>query len=215
MAVDASAIISAKMLLDRIGDDVTNTNNELDNAVNRASSECNSFAVRYDNFDPYDTDNDAPLAPYQVQLICLNLAEAYYKLNMNYQTSDGQGHQDLYRIIEENKQDLIDLEIYPTWESQAISLDSNRSMIIGSRTTTAGRWTRVIPPTIRDLNAATVVSAGSSVWNVFEDWEITRGGIYTDEDYAAWYFRAATSSVEGTLNYQRTYRNDNHDYMKV
>ncbi len=206
-------IVSISMLSDRLPG--TAASADLTLAVNRATSFVNTWAKDYDPFDDYQESPESILAPPEIGDICLSAAEAFYYKEIGQRSRDGNetGYWQQYLYGDSEmmglRQQLMEITIEPTWETQTISLNSNNAMIIGSRTTTGGMWTRVIPFT------AQVISGGSSVWVCPDDWSIRKGGNYTDEYPDAWYLDANTgSSVEGSLRYRRTYRNDAMDYAR-
>ena len=179
-------------------------------AVNSATAFVNTWTSR--KYDPWDDFQESPeviLAPAEIGEICLQVAEAYYFIDIGQTTRDG--NEDLYwdDFLERKKEELKEIGVSPTWETQTISLDSNDCMLIGSRSATGGMWPRVIPFT------AQVISATTNIWIQPDDYTIRMGGDYTDEYPDAWYLDVNTgSSVEGTLRYMRTYRKDTIDYMR-
>jgi len=202
------AIISTTMLSDRIPGTADAT--ALSNAVSKATAFVNTYASKhYDPFDDYLDSPETILAPDEIGEICLQVAEAYYYLNIGQTSRDGNDRAVWKEILDGYRAELKEIHVAPTWETQAISLNSNNCMIIGSRTLTGGMWPRVIPQT------AQVISNTSSVWLYPDDWFIRKGGMYDDEYYDAWYFDVNRgSSVAGTLRYMRTYRCDGYDYLK-
>jgi len=204
------AIVSVSMLSARLPGSPSGT--DLTLAVNRASSFVNTWANRYDPFDDYQESPESILAPAEIGELCLISAEAFYYKQIGQRSRNGEEAQRWHEFLygkDGIKKQLVDIRIEPEWKTQTISLTSDKTMVIGSRTTTGGMWPRVIPFT------AQVISATNNVWIYPDDWYIRQGGLYDDEYCDAWYFDCDSgSSVEGTLRYMRTYRNDNIDYAR-
>ncbi len=207
------SIISTSMLSARLPG--TPDSSYLQLSVNRATSFVNTWATKYDPFDNYQESPEEILAPDEIGEICLLAAEAFYYKQIGQRSRNVDEVQYWNAVlyggegITSLKTQLGDIEIEPTWETQTISLNSNHVMVIGSRTTTGGMWPRIIPFT------AQAISGGSNTWTQPEDWYIRTGGNYNDEYWDAWYFDVTSgSSVEGTLRYMRTYRNDGIDYAR-
>jgi hypothetical protein len=198
-------IISTAMLDSRLPGTANSTS--LTNAVNRASGFVNTWAVKYDPFDDFQESPEAILAPPEIGEICLQCGEAFYFLDIGQTRRDG--NDELYwdEFLERKRTELMSISVSPTWETQTISLNSDKAMVIGSRTVTGGMWPRAIP-----FNAQ-VISGSSNTWINFDDFTVNQGGFHDNEYPDAWYFYAETSSVEGTLRYMRTYRNDHMDYL--
>lgn len=203
------AIISVSMLENELSDDAENNNKEMTRAVNSASGFVNSFtSKKHDIWDDYDTDDDIPRAPDIIVAYCLRVSKMYYKEAIGEVWRDGGENETIRTVLDDIKKELVELAVPPEFKTQAVSLDSNSSMIVGSRTTTSGQWTRVIP-----FNAH-ITTGVSSVYVINDDFWIDKGGYYTDEYPEAWYLRTNSgSSVEGTLSYMRTYRKDSADYI--
>lgn len=205
------AIVSVSMLSNRLPGSPSGS--DLTLAVNRASSFVNTWAHKYDPFDDYQESPEAILAPAEIGELCLISAEAFYYKQIGQRSRNGdevqKWHEFLYKGEGSIRYQLEHIKIEPEWKTQTISLNSDNAMIIGSRTTTGGMWPRVIPFT------AQVISATSNVWITPDDWYIRKGGLYDDEYRDAWYLDCDSgSSVEGTLRYMRTYRNDHLDYAR-
>ncbi len=177
-------------------------------AVVRASGFCNTWTSKhYYAWDDYQASPDLPLAPPEIVQICLELAKCYYYLTTNEENADGDKVERCYSIIEVQKQELLNIDIAPTLESLTISLSSENTQVIGSQNTTSGTFPQV-------LKSSSIISDSSNVWNYGDDYTMRKGGANTDEYYNAYYLEANSSSVEGTLKYWRTYRNDGIDYMR-
>jgi hypothetical protein len=137
----------------------------------------------------------------------MEIAKAVFYLGTGEVSRDGEAKAFWTNIITTYKDDLKTIAIEPVWKTQTITLDGDDNMIIGDTDGGVG-YPQVIP-----FNAYITDGAGS--WVRGEDFTITKGGVYEDdEELNAWYFRGDTSSVDGTLHYMRTYRNDNLDYAK-
>jgi hypothetical protein len=202
-------IISTVHLERELPPGFTNENDALGDAVAEASAFVNTYARNYDPFDDFSASPLEILAPREVGRICIEVAKNFYFLRIGESSRNGEEIAFREAMLDKKITQLQKLNIEPTWESQAISLDSNNAMVIGSRNTTTGRYPRVLVTTLNN-----VVSAAGNVWTWSEDWEISKGGRFDDEEPSAWYFYANQDGVEGTLHYLRTYRNDTFDYMK-
>ncbi|HUX59530.1 MAG TPA: hypothetical protein VMV77_21330 [Bacteroidales bacterium] len=200
------SIVSINMLSDRIPG--TSDGTDLLNAVNRATSFVNTWTSKvYDPWEDFQASPELLLAPQVIGEICIEVAEAMYYMLIGQIQRDGEGN-DLWRqLLDDKKEELQNIDVNPEWKSQAISLDSNKRMVVGTRNTVTGVYPRVIP-----FNANVISGAGNN-WNRGTDYYVRQGGINRDENSDAWYFDAQSSSLEGTLNYLRTYRKDTKDYM--
>jgi len=202
------SIIPLVLLQNELPSDAVNSNNELTYAIAQATNFCNNWAYKYDPFDDYDTDDDTTRAPDQIVRICLEMAKIYYWETVGEVTRDGDNYQIMQNEIENYQKKLQEIQISPSWEEQAISLDTNYCMLVGSRTNTGGMWPRVIPQTAQVID-------GYNVWVRPDHWTIRKGGTYSGEYPDAWYLEVSSSySVAGTLRYMRTYRNDSIDYAR-
>ncbi len=201
------SIIPVSLLESELPDSAENNNNELTKAVNRATSFVNTWTSK--KYDPWDnfTTNDVTVAPDAIVEIAVEVAKMFYQKTAGVVWRDGEDN-DLYADAKENfKTELMDIIVPPEFQTLTISLDPNDSMVIGSRTTTTGIWTRVLPA------FSHITSASVNIYVYGEDFAISKGGYNEDEYPDAWYLRAEDSNVEGVLSYQRTYRKDMHDYL--
>lgn len=201
------SIIPVSLLESELPDSAENNNNELTKAVNRATSFVNTWTSK--KYDPWDnfTTNDVTLAPDVIVEIAVGVAVLFYRKTSGDVSRDGEDN-DLYIESKEDfKTELMDIIVPPKFQTLTIDLDSNDSMVIGSRTTTTGIWTRVLPANSH------ITSATTNIYVYGEDFTISKGGYNEDEYPEAWYLRAEDSNVEGTLNYMRTFRKDMHDYL--
>ena len=202
-----SSIISEAMLTRRLPSDAYNGGNEIVDAVYASSALVNSVCSHYDPFDEYTASPEATAAPREIVDATYRIAEAMYFMNVGTRHRNGEELPYWQKVVADYTALLRTIRIEPLWVSQSIVLDANNAMGIGDRNA-GGMWPRVIPQT------AQVISAGSSVWLQPDDWEMRRGGSFTDEYPDRWYLYASSSSVEGTLRYMRTFRNDAYDYAK-
>ena len=202
-------IIPVSLLQSELPPDATDKDRRITNAVNRASGKVNTWtSKRYDSWDNYDSTNNIPRAPDDIVQYCLDIGKALWNKSIGNVYRDGSEELTWQEMIDNAEEDLKEIKIPPEFKTQTISLDSNDNMLIGSRTTTTGIFTRVIPAN------AFITSAGSSVYVPCEDFYIRKGGSYDDEYPDAWYLDTmSTSAVEGTLSYMRTYRKDMGDYL--
>ena len=200
-------IIATAHLIRELPLDATNENGAIDDAVEQASSFVQNHAIRYEYFDDYQESPVDILAPGEVGRVCLEVAKAFYYLRIAQVNRNGDDLLFWQSIIDNYKSELKTIIIEPTWETQTISLDSNKAMRIGTLDN-GGTWPHVIP------FKSEVISATTNTWVYHEDFEIEKGGRYTDENPNAWYLYADTSSLEGTLRYLRTWRKDGFDYAR-
>lgn len=202
-----STIISTAWLLRELPPGANDDDDEITDAVFQATDFVNTWANKYDPFDEYDTSPDAPRAPHVIVRATLEVAKAIYFLRIGQIFRDGQEQTSWQDVLAYYQDYLMKVQVSPEWKTQAVSLDSNNAMVIGSLTT-GHMYPRVIPQT------AQVISGSSNTWLQPDDFTIAKGGRYDDDDPQAWYLYADSSSVEGTLRYMRTYRNDFLDYGK-
>jgi len=176
-------------------------------AVVRASNYINTWTSKhYYPWEDYQASPDVPLAPAEIVQICVELSKVYYFLYTNESAADGNRNNEMYAIETIQKEKLLSIDVAPEIKSLTISLDNNKSQVIGTQNSSSGRFPQVIP-----YNAS-IISGAGNVWAYNEDFYIRRGGCYNNEHYDAWYLESDTSSLEGTLKYLRTYRNDGKDY---
>lgn len=205
------SIISVTQLDNELPADASNASGEMTDAVSQATGFINTWtSMHYDPFDDYYIDPTSPSveiapAPAIVQRMCLEVAKAFYFMSVGERYRDGLEKTSWAEYLDGIKTDLKMLSVAPEWKTQTISLDTSNAMVIGSRSA-LGFWPRVIPQT------AQVVSATTNIWIPPDDWFIGQGAGLADEYPGAWYFYGGSSSVEGTLRYMRTYRNDAIDY---
>ena len=208
-------IISTSMLSNRLPGVAAGS--DLTSAVNRASAFVNTWAQDYDPFDDFQESPEVILAPAEIGSVCLEVAEAEYYIEIGQVQRDGNDDFTWHDFKALKKEELKEINIEPTWETQAISLNSDYVMLIGSRTTSGGMWPRIIPFTAQVISA----SGDSAVqWVQPDDWQVILGGenitrVNSSQFPDAWYLVVNRgSAVEGTLRYMRTYRNDTIDFMR-
>lgn len=198
MSIITSAQLTAEL---PTGADATKASN----AVLRASDLLNTWAVKYEQF-PDSTETIA--APYQVQLICIEIAKALYWLGMGQVYRDGQEQDSWQAILNRYEKTLGEINIQPTVYTKAISLDSNGVMLIG-------RAMHILTqhPSCKVVSGSALSTA---MWNQGYHWDIRKGLDTEDELLDGWYFDAETyeTTIEGTLYYARSWRNDGLDYQR-
>lgn len=202
-----STIISEAMLTRRLPSDAYNGGNEIVDAVRASTALVNSICKRYDPFDEFTASPEATAAPWEIVEATYRIAEAMYYLNVGTRHRNGEEITYWNSVIEAQRTMLSTLQIEPVWVEQAIVLDSNNAMGIGDRNA-GGFWPRVIPQT------AQVISDASGTWIYGVHYSVGTGGNFPDEYPDRWYLYSETSSLEGTLRYMRTFRNDAMDYAK-
>jgi hypothetical protein len=203
-------IISTALLSKELPKDAVSDEEHLTTAVAQASSFVDTWTSNhYDPFDDYTTSEGTETfpAPQAIVRECLEVAKAIFWMGVGQVFRDGEEKSSWQDFLDNKETSLSKIKVNPEWKSQAISLNSSNAMVIGARST-AGFWPRIIPHT------AQVVSGESNVWLKPDDWYIQQGGEHEDEYSDAWYLYAASSSVEGTLRYMRTHRNDGFDYAR-
>lgn len=203
-----STIISVTKLQNRLPTGAKNTNNQITDAVNMATTFVNGWAEHYDPFDEFSVSPDTVNAPANIESICLEVGEAFYFRNIAQIDRNGEEMTFWNDVLNTNKETLKEINIEPEWIEQTIILDSNDAMIIGDRNG-GGDFPRVIP------QKAQIITTGKAVFIRFDDWDIRRGGVYTDQYPDAWYLYAETTAMNGhILRYMRTFRNDSIDYAR-
>ena len=202
------SIIPVSLLESELPNDAENNNQELNKSVVRASNFVNSWtSKKYDPWDNYNSGDDTTRAPDEIVEITVAVAKLYYQKIAGDIWRNGEDDESFTDAKVFYRNELEAISITPVFLTQTIVLDDNDSMVIGSRTTTAGIWTRVLPAN------AFVTSAGIVIYTYGDEFCITKGGTNEDEYSDAWYLRASTSSVEGVLSYMRTFRKDMADYL--
>jgi hypothetical protein len=199
------SIISTTMLAAELPTSTDST--YLQKAVNRATSLVNSWAVKYDKFPDYTTvlTVEQTNAPEEIVMITTEIAKVCYFMSIGQVYRDGEEQQTWASILDEYKDRLKDIDIEPTEYSVAISLDSNGVQLIAR----AQNILRFHPH-------CRVVSGSTNIWNQCYHWEIRKGLDSEDEHTDGWYLDAEEfeDTVEGTLYYYRTWRNDGLDYQR-
>ena len=194
------AIITTTQLSDELPTGYTSA--QLTNAVNESSRLVNTWCIKYEEW-PESTDT--PDAPYEIQRACIEIAKALFYLGINQQDRDGEEgdkHGDTLKYYEGY---LKTIDVAPEILSVAISLDSNGVQLIARN-----------QHILRYHPKCRVESDTTNIWNQCWHWDI-RKGVYTDDEQLdGWYFDAETyeDTIEGTLYYARSWRNDGLDYQK-
>lgn len=204
-----STIIPIQYLREELPDDAVNSRGEMTDAIYQATAFVNTYARNYWPFDEFNSSASpqVPRAPYEIVSICKQVAKLYYYQNIGERYRDGNEGEVIGDQFDRYKDELRSIRIEPTWEEQTVSLDSNNAMVVGDRNA-GGMWPQVIPQTVQ------VISGSTNVWVSPDDWTVTMGGRYDNEYPDAWYLYAESSSVEGTMRFMRTYRNDRGDYAR-
>lgn len=193
--------------------DATDEDGKQTDAIYEATAFVNTYAIHYEDFDAYTTttgsgdeeDTYTINAPRVIEHITKNVAVAIYHLSIaeTWRNSDE-------RIYwEERKKSyaemLKEIEIQPEWYSATVSLDSNGYQLLETNK-------HIIPWT------AYIESASSNVWNNGEDFYVVKGPLNDSDSYRyeSWYLDGSneSSDLEGTIYYERSFRNDGRDYMK-
>jgi hypothetical protein len=199
-------IISTTHLQNILSSDAADTNSVITNAVIEASSLVNSWASHYLPFPEVDSNGNAQ-APGIVLYYCKQIAKCLYFMGIGQVCRDGMEKKSWQDDLQYYKKLLNELEIEPTIHSVELDVDSNGRMLIA-------RNQNILP----QHTQCRLVSALSpqEEYNYGEHWNITRGKQFEGEFEDGWYFTALDdkATIEGTLYYVRSYRNDTKDYMK-
>lgn len=178
------------------------TTAQLTTAVNEASRLVNTWCIHYEEW-PESTET--PDSPYEIQRACIEIAKTLFFLAIGQQDRDGEEGDKLGDTLKYYEGYLKTIEVEPEIISVAISLDSNGVQLIARNQNI-----------LRYHPKCKVVSGLTNIWNQGWHWDI-RKGIYTDDEQLdGWYFDAETyeDTIEGTLHYARSWRNDGLDYQK-
>jgi hypothetical protein len=199
-------IISVTHLKNILPSDAADTNNDLTNAVSEASSLVNSWASHYMPFAEVDVNGYAQ-APGIVVYYCRQIAKCLYYMGIGQIYRDGAEKKSWQEDLEYYKKLLNELEIEPTVHTVVLTLDSNYRMLIARN--------QNILPQHTQCKLLSNESPQNS-WNFGEHWTISKGRMYDGEYEDGWYFTAIDdeTTIEGTLYYVKSYRNDTRDYMR-
>jgi hypothetical protein len=199
-------IISVTHLKNILPADAADTNSVLTNATVEATSLVNSWASHYLPFPEVDVYGYAQ-APGIVIYYCRQIAKCLYYMGIGQIYRDGAEKKSWQDDLNYYKKLLNELDIEPTIHSIVLTLDSHGRMLIA-------RNINILPqhPQCR-LESNT---SPPTVWSYGWHWLIYRGRYYSGDYEDGWYFTALTNrtTMEGTLYYARSYRNDQRDYMK-
>lgn len=199
-------IISVTHLQNILPSDATDTNSVLTNAVTEATSLINSWASHYLPFPNVDS-NGQTQAPGLVVYYCKQIAKILYYMGIGQIYRDGSEKKSYQDDLDYYRKLITDLVIEPTIHTVTLDVDTNGRMLIA-------RNKNVLP----QHPQCTLISSASpqNNWNQGEHWDISRGELYEGEYSDGWYFTALTdkATIEGTLSYAISYRNDTRDYMK-
>jgi hypothetical protein len=205
-------IIPTTHLEKRLPADASDKLGAITDAVTMASALVNTFTSRrYETWDEYTeaSDDEYTLnAPQEIVHITTQVATHLYWLNVGEVVREGEGV-DREARIDYYKKMLEDpkFAIKPTKHTQTVSLDTNGYQLIGSRNQNI---------LTHKAYVVSLDSDGDYQWNLGEHFLIIKGGLIDIDEYwnDGWYIDAAThkDTLEGTLHYWRSYRNDGGDY---
>lgn len=200
------AIVPVNYLQREMKPDTDDTNSLLTRAIEQAGDFVDGACVNYEEWPDFTTSGgvDTVNAPPVIERYCLQVAKAYYYLSVGVQYRDGTETRWDDLLIDYNLQ-LRALEVEPTASSTTISVNSDGVQLIARN-----------QHILRFHPLCRVESATTNVWNQCIHWDIRKGNDNNDEQFDGWYFDASsyTSSIEGTLYYVRSWRNDGLDYQK-
>lgn len=201
-------IIPTAYLAKVLPSDALDTNEEQTNAVTEASAFVNTWTSRhYETWEAY-TDNGGGSytinAPSEIEYVTRQVAKHMYYMNIGSVMRDGAEDVDHERRIEYYRVLLETIDVKPTQHSTAVSLDSEGYQLIAQNENIL-------------THKAKIDSGSSNIWNLGKHFWIKKGSIIDTDDYLTdgWYLDGSTyaSTLEGTLYYWRSYRNDGRDYM--
>jgi len=197
-------IISTTLLTNELPSDADAT--AVTNAVAESSVLVNTWAVNYEGFP--DISGSTIMAPREVARACLEIAKALYWTGVGQVYRDGNESESWQALLDYYETYLGKIDIEPTGSSKTISLDSNGVQLIAR-----GQHILRYHPKNRVESAA---SPSSIIWNQGTHWDIRKGSDPDAEFLDGWYFDAATydETIEGTLYYYRSWRNDSKDYLR-
>lgn len=186
-------------------DDTEDQDEFLTSSINEATEFCNTNAVNYELWPDYDSDTGIPVAPNPIPRICLQVAKIYYYQATGRIARDGLESENLNETLAAYSLRLKTIDIQPTIYSATISLNSDGVQLIA-------RSQHIL----RHHQSCKVVSGSSNIWNQGFHWDIRRGDDSETEYLDGWYFDAETyrSTIEGTLYYARSWKNNFLDYQR-
>ena len=178
------------------------TNSEETNAIKQATDFIHAYATHYDLFPDYS--GSAPVAPDYIVRTCIEVAKAYYWMNRGQVYRAGTEQQAWDTVLDRYRKELRTVDILPTISSVTIELDSNHVQLIARNQNI-----------LRHHPQCRVVGLTTGIWNQGHHWDIRRGEDPDSEQLDGWYLDADYGySVEGTLYYARSWRNDGVDYQR-
>ena len=179
---------------------------KISNAVLRSSDLVNTWATHYEIFPDI---TDAQTAPYQAQLIAVEIAKALYFMGIGQVYRDGQEQDSWQAVLNRYEKTLAEIDIPPSSFSKTISLDTNGVMLIQ-------RGMNILRHHPKMCYVLSAAAPTGTIWNQGYHWDIRKGTDSEVEWTDGWYFDAEQykSTIEGTLYYARTWRNDGLDYLR-
>lgn len=188
--------------------DANDTLSAITNAVTEASAFVNTWTSKhYETWDDYTAgSNDTYTfgAPREIVRICTQVSKHMYYLNVGSITRDGAEDVDHENRLEYYRDILEKIDVKPTEHNTTISLDSEGYQLIAQNQNIL-------------THKAKIDSGSSNIWNLGIHFFVVKGSAIDSDDYLmdAWYLNGSSysSTLEGTLYYWRSYRNDGKDYM--
>lgn len=171
-------------------------------AIARASDLTNAWSVKYYDWPESTETVDAPDT---IKFICLQIAKACYYQYVGETHRDGNETETWSDYLDGRRKELESIDVKPEILSTTISLDSNGVQLLGRSMAI-----------LTEHPECRVVSDSSNVWNQWYHWYIRRGNDSDNEQFDGWYLDAESykNSIEGTLYYARSWRNDGLDYQR-
>lgn len=204
-------IIPVAHLTKVLPSDAADTNSEKTNAVTEASAFVNTWTSKhYETWDEYTAGSDDAYtleAPREITHICTQIAKHMYYQNIGSVMRDGAEEIDHEERIEYYRKMLIDINVKPTKHTTTVSLDTNGYQLIARNQNILTHKGHIV----------SLESDVTNIWNIGRHFNIIKGGCIDADEYwnDGWYLDASTYSttLEGTLHYWRSYRNDGRDYI--
>lgn len=197
-------IISTTNLSAELPSDISST--ALTDAVNQGSELTQTWATRYDRFPDHATN--VITAPQEIGRICLEICKAIYWQRVGQVYRSANELTTWQDVLDHYKKYLGEIELEPAESTVTISLNSDGVQLIA-------RNQHILPyhPSCR---VTSIAGATTKFWNRGYHWTIRPGNDSDSEFLDGWYFDAEQykSTIEGTLAYYRSYRNDGLDYLK-
>ena len=180
------------------------TTAQLTTSVNQASRLVNTWSKRYDE---WPDESDTVDAPDEIQRVCVEVAKITYFMLIGQENRDGNEGDSHIETLKFYKGYLNEIDVEPEVLSVAISLDSNGVQLIARHQ----HILRFHPECYVDS-----AESPANIWNQGYHWDIRKGTDSEEEYIDGWYFDAETyeDTIEGTLYYARSWRNDGLDYQK-